>query len=417
MPREAVCARASSEWYLCYLMTKSLVIVESPAKATKIGKILGSDYVVESSVGHIRDLPANASEVPAEHKGKSWASMGVDTEHDFEPVYVINSGKKKTVATLRKLLKGVDELVLATDKDREGEAIAWHLLQVLNPKVPVKRMVFGEITDKAIQEAIDNTIELDERMVDAQEARRILDRLYGYELSPVLWKKVNPGLSAGRVQSVATRIIVERERERMAFVSANYWDLDAQLSKQGTPAFESKMSALSDSRLASGKDFDQRGPADGAMTSNGWDQPRAEALQAGLADADFTVTSVETKPYRRKAAGNRSRPRPCSRMPAGSCASRPSGRCRSPSGCTRTATSPTCARTRRCCPTPRSTRRAPRSPRSTARTTCRTHHASTPRSPRTRRRRMRRSVPRATRSGPRRRYAMSWAPRNGGCTS
>ena len=280
-------------------MTKSLVIVESPAKATKIGKILGSDYVVESSVGHIRDLPANASEVPAEHKGKSWASMGVDTEHDFEPVYVINSGKKKTVATLRKLLKGVDELVLATDKDREGEAIAWHLLQVLNPKVPVKRMVFGEITDKAIQEAIDNTIELDERMVDAQEARRILDRLYGYELSPVLWKKVNPGLSAGRVQSVATRIIVERERERMAFVSANYWDLDAQLSKQGTPAFESKMSALSDSRLASGKDFDQRGQLTRDDVER-LDQPRAEALQAGLADADFTVTSVETKPYRRK---------------------------------------------------------------------------------------------------------------------
>jgi DNA topoisomerase-1 len=280
-------------------MSKSLVIVESPAKATKIGKILGPDYVVESSVGHIRDLPANAREVPAEHKGKPWASMGVDTEHDFEPLYIVNPDKKKTVSTLKKVMKGVDELILATDKDREGEAIAWHLLEVLQPKVPVRRMVFGEITDQAIRHAIANTIELDERLVDAQEARRILDRLYGYELSPVLWKKVNPGLSAGRVQSVATRIIVQRERERMAFTSASYWDLQAQLRKAGSAPFESRMTALGQARLAQGKDFSQ----DGRLTTQGvdrLDETRAAAIAEGLADAEFRVASVETKPYRRK---------------------------------------------------------------------------------------------------------------------
>ncbi|WP_108665934.1 type I DNA topoisomerase [Euzebya rosea] len=287
-------------------MAKSLVIVESPAKAKKIGGILGSDYVVESSVGHIRDLPANAAEVPAEHKGKPWASMGVDTENDFEPVYVVNPDKKKTVSTLRKLMKDADELVLATDKDREGEAIAWHLLEILKPKVPVRRMVFGEITKAAIEEAIANTIDLDTRLVDAQEARRILDRLYGYELSPVLWKKVNPGLSAGRVQSVATRVIVERERERMAFVSADYWDLAAKLRKPdaddavaGNAPFDATMMALDGKKLASGRDFAQ----DGTLTSREverLDQVRAEALADGLDGTDFTVSSVETKPYRRK---------------------------------------------------------------------------------------------------------------------
>ena len=287
-------------------MAKSLVIVESPAKAKKIGGILGSGYVVESSVGHIRDLPANASEVPAEHKGKPWASMGVDTENDFEPVYVVNPDKKKTVANLRKLMKDASELVLATDKDREGEAIAWHLLEILKPKVPVRRMVFGEITKSAIEEAIAHTIDLDERLVDAQEARRILDRLYGYELSPVLWKKVNPGLSAGRVQSVATRVIVERERERMAFVSAEYWDLQASLIKPDQAAdavsnapFDATMVALNDAKLATGRDFAQ----DGTLTSKGverLDQVRAEQLAEALEGADFTVSSVETKPYRRK---------------------------------------------------------------------------------------------------------------------
>ncbi|CAN5284122.1 type I DNA topoisomerase [soil metagenome] len=280
-------------------MSKSLVIVESPAKATKIGKILGPDYIVESSVGHIRDLPANAAEVPAELKGKPWASMGVDTEHDFDPVWVINPDKKKTVANLRKLMKGVDELILATDKDREGEAIAWHLLEVLQPKVPVRRMVFGEITDAAIKNAVRNTIAMDDNLVDAAEARRILDRLYGYELSPVLWKKVNPGLSAGRVQSVATRVIVERERERMAFVSADYWDLSAQLTKEGSAPFASSMNGLDGKRLATGKDFDQRGQLVGKDVTR-LDQTQAEALSAGLVDAPFTVTSVETKPYRRK---------------------------------------------------------------------------------------------------------------------
>jgi DNA topoisomerase I len=287
-------------------MPRSLVIVESPAKASKIGKILGSDYVVESSVGHIRDLPANAREVPAEHKGKPWASMGVDTEHGFEPLYIVNPDKKKTVTTLKQKLKGVDELILATDKDREGEAIAWHLLETLKPRVPVRRMVFGEITDQAIRHAIDNTTELDERLVDAQEARRILDRLYGYELSPVLWKKVNPGLSAGRVQSVATRVVVERERERMAFREASYWDLLAALQKPeadrealGGAPFESRMTHLAGTRLAQGRDFSQQG----VLTTGDvvrLDEPRARAIADGLADAGFRVAATETKPYRRK---------------------------------------------------------------------------------------------------------------------
>jgi DNA topoisomerase I len=277
----------------------SLVIVESPTKAAKIGKILGPGYIVESSVGHIRDLPANAKEVPAEHKGKPWASMGVDVEHDFEPIYVVNPDKKKTVSTLKQKLKGVDELVLATDKDREGEAIAWHLLEVLQPKVPVRRMVFGEITEQAIRHAIANTIELDERLVDAQEARRILDRLYGYELSPVLWKKVNPGLSAGRVQSVATRMVVERERERMAFVSASYWDLEATLVADGAAPFDARMTALGDARVAQGRDFSTTGQLVGSGVVR-LDEARARAIAAGLEDADLRVASVETRPYTRK---------------------------------------------------------------------------------------------------------------------
>ena len=206
-------------------MSNALVIVESPAKAKKIQEYLGSDFTVESSIGHIRDLPRNAADVPKAFKGESWARTGIDVDNGFKPLYVENRDKKDHIRLLKNLLKDADELYLATDEDREGEAIAWHVIEVLNPTVPVKRMVFHEITSSAIQAAVESPRELDRKMVDAQEARRILDRLYGYEVSPVLWKKVMPQLSAGRVQSVATRIVVERERERMAFIEASYWDV------------------------------------------------------------------------------------------------------------------------------------------------------------------------------------------------
>ena len=202
-----------------------LVIVESPAKAKTIGGYLGAGYVVEASIGHIRDLPRNAADIPPKYKGEAWARLGVDTDHDFEPLYVVSPDRKQQVSKLRALVKDADELYLATDEDREGEAIAWHLVETLNPKVPVRRMVFHEITPSAIAAAVAAPRDLDDNLVDAQETRRILDRLYGYEVSPVLWKKVLPGLSAGRVQSVATRMVVERERERMAFRSASYWDV------------------------------------------------------------------------------------------------------------------------------------------------------------------------------------------------
>ena len=208
---------------------RRLVIVESPTKARKIASYLGSDFVVESSRGHIRDLPRGAADVPAKYKGEPWARLGVDVDHGFEALYVVSPDKKSTVTELKGLLRDVDELYLATDGDREGEAIAWHLLETLKPKVPVRRMVFHEITESAIRAAAEDPRDLDTDLVDAQETRRILDRLYGYEVSPVLWKKVMPKLSAGRVQSVATRVIVSRERERMAFRSAGYWDVSAVL--------------------------------------------------------------------------------------------------------------------------------------------------------------------------------------------
>src|SRR5450756_704403 len=206
---------------------RTLVIVESPAKARTIAGYLGAGYTVEASVGHIRDLP-QPSELPAEMKKGPFGKFAVDVDNGFTPYYVVDADKRKKVAELRRALKGADELLLATDEDREGEAIAWHLLEELKPTVPVKRMVFHEITREAIQRALANPRELDERLVDAQETRRILDRLYGYEVSPVLWRKVRQGLSAGRVQSVATRLVVERERERMAFRAAEYWDLRAE---------------------------------------------------------------------------------------------------------------------------------------------------------------------------------------------
>jgi DNA topoisomerase-1 len=219
------------------------VIVESPAKARTIAQYLGGDYVVESSIGHIRDLPSSAAEIPAKYKKEKWARLGVNIEADFEPLYVIPSAKSAQVKKLRDLLKDADELYLATDEDREGEAIAWHLLEELKPKVPVKRMVFHEITKEAIQRAQENTRDIDTALVDAQETRRSLDRLYGFEISPVLWRKVGPGLSAGRVQSAATRLVVDRERERLAFVSAVYWDLTAELGAE-KETFQARLARL-----------------------------------------------------------------------------------------------------------------------------------------------------------------------------
>jgi len=241
---------------------RRLVIVESPTKARKIAGYLGSSYIVESSRGHIRDLPRAAADVPAKYKSEPWARLGVNVDADFEPLYIISPEKKSTVTELKALLKDVDELYLATDGDREGEAIAWHLLETLKPRIPVKRMVFHEITEAAIRAAAEDPRDLDIDLVDAQETRRILDRLYGYEVSPVLWKKVAPKLSAGRVQSVATRIIVSRERERMAFRSAGYWDVTAELDAsvsdpQASPAkFTAKLNSVDGRRVASGRDFD-----------------------------------------------------------------------------------------------------------------------------------------------------------------
>ncbi len=286
------------------------MIVESPAKAKTIKGYLGPGYVVEASVGHIRDLPNGAAEVPAKYKGQPWARLGVNVDHDFEPLYVVNSDKKDQVKKLKSLLAESDELLLATDEDREGEAIAWHLQEVLKPKVPVRRMVFHEITKDAIREAVNNPRDLDQKLVDAQETRRILDRLYGYEVSPVLWKKVMPRLSAGRVQSVATRLVVERERERMAFRTAEYWDLTATFATTAGGAadsadpgtFGARLSAVDGRRVAQGRDFG----ADGELKAAGasaqtlqLDEPTARALAESLADTDFSVRSVESKPYRR----------------------------------------------------------------------------------------------------------------------
>ncbi len=273
------------------------MIVESPAKARTIAGYLGRDFAVESSVGHIRDLPSRAEDLPEEYRGTPAARMAIDIENHFRPIYVVPPLKKKVVATLKQALKNASELYLATDEDREGEAIAWHVLEVLKPKIPVKRMVFHEITPKAIAEAIDNWRELDTKLVEAQETRRVLDRLVGYEVSPILWRKVMGKLSAGRVQSVATRLIVERERARMRFRAAEYWDLDATLVADGT-AFPATLSVLGGQKLASGKDFD---PDTGALTSDGavaLDAAAAHALVDQLADASFTVASVESSDWK-----------------------------------------------------------------------------------------------------------------------
>ncbi len=282
------------------------MIVESPTKARKLAGYLGSSYIVESSRGHIRDLPRAAADVPAKYKSEPWARLGVDVDHDFEPLYIISPEKRSTVSELKGLLKDVDELYLATDGDREGEAIAWHLLETLKPRIPVKRMVFHEITEPAILEAAAHPRDLDIDLVDAQETRRILDRLYGYEVSPVLWKKVAPRLSAGRVQSVATRIIVQRERDRMAFRSASYWDvvaeLDASVSdpKASPPTFNARLTSVDGMRVATGRDFDSLGRLRKADEVTVLDEARATELAAGLRGAQLSVASVEEKPYTRR---------------------------------------------------------------------------------------------------------------------
>ncbi len=288
---------------------RPLVIVESPTKAGKIAGYLGSGYVVEASVGHIRDLPRNAADVPAEHKGAPWARLGVDVDNSFEPLYVVSPDRRQQVTRLKQLVKDASEVFLATDEDREGEAIAWHLVDTLKPRVPVRRMVFHEITPEAIARAVANPRELDTALVDAQETRRILDRLYGYEVSPVLWKKVLPKLSAGRVQSVATRIVVERERERMAFTAADYWSLDGVFtvpgnggagSDAGEPTtLRARLVSVDDSRVATGRDFD---PATGRVTGDvvHLDEAGARGLAARLEGRQVTVSRVDEKPYRRR---------------------------------------------------------------------------------------------------------------------
>jgi DNA topoisomerase I len=274
------------------------VIVESPAKAKTIAGYLGKEFVVESSIGHIRDLPHSAAEVPAAQKQEPWARLGVDVDHDFEPLYVVDPKKRAVVTDLRNKLKTAGELLLATDEDREGEAIAWHLIEVLKPKVPVRRMVFHEITKPAIERALEETRQIDDRLVDAQETRRILDRLYGYEVSPVLWRKVMKGLSAGRVQSVATRLVVERERERIEFQAAEYWDIVGTFDPGG---FDARLVAVDGRKVAQGRDFARTGEL---ITTDAvqLDEPTARGLALALADTAFAVRSVERKPYTRRPA-------------------------------------------------------------------------------------------------------------------
>ena len=294
-----------------------LVIVESPRKARTIAGFLGKGYTVESSIGHIRDMPDKAAEIPTKYRGEAWARLGVDVDHDFEPLYVVNSDKKQQVTKLKQLLKNADELLLATDEDREGEAIAWHLMEELKPRVPAKRMVFHEITPEAIAQAVASPRDVDQGLVEAYQTRRVLDRLYGYELSPVLWKKVMPQLSAGRVQSVAVRLVVDRERERIAFRPAQYWDLEAEFAKAAAEAeleaagdvtsFTATLVTVDGRRVAQGRDFNSVGELRGADAAGEDGRSRllhldgaaAAALRDRLAGASFSVKSVERKPYRR----------------------------------------------------------------------------------------------------------------------
>ena len=283
---------------------KSLVIVESPTKTKTIKKYLPKGYVVDSSMGHIRDLPSSAKEIPAKYKKESWSNLGINTEERYDPIYVVPSGKKKIVTKLKKLLKESDELILATDEDREGEAISWHLTELLKPKVPVKRMVFREITKEAIQKALNNFRDIDMNLVHAQETRRIVDRLAGYTISPLLWKKIAPGLSAGRVQSVAVRFLVERERERMKFRSATYYDLKALLTKENDKnRFNADLSHLNDKRLASGKDFDENtGKLKKPDSVVLLDAEKAGELRDLLNQAEWKVSNIEVRNQKRNPA-------------------------------------------------------------------------------------------------------------------
>ena len=329
---------------------QALVIVESPAKAKTIAKYLGKGFCVEASIGHVRDLPQGAKQIPAKYKKEPWSNLGVNVNDEFKPIYVVPPGKTKHISFLKDLLKKSDALYLATDEDREGEAISWHLLEVLKPKVPVYRLVFHEITKDAIQKALEEPREVDEGMVRAQETRRILDRLYGYEVSPLLWRKVRPRLSAGRVQSVAVRLIVQRERERMAFVSGTWWDLLGTFAKQSGQSLEAPLMSVSgrkDSRRV--KTFD---------STNGKSQkPRAHAPRRArlpatwqIAHSNRRVQSVtncrrQTLHYQTLRAVYHEHT--CSRKPTASSASPPAGHdAGGPKSCTKTATSPTCVLTR-----------------------------------------------------------------------
>ena len=276
---------------------KRLVIVESPTKTKTISKYLPKGYEVDSSMGHIRDLPSSAKLVPAKYKKESWSSLGINPDDRYFAIYVTPPDKKKIVKRLKDKLKGVDELILATDEDREGEAISWHLLEVLKPKVPVKRMVFREITKEAVQNALENTRDIDMNLVYAQETRRILDRLAGYTVSPLLWKKIAPGLSAGRVQSVAVEFIVQRERERMKFRKGTYYDLQAMVQKEGDQSqFKADLTHVDSKRVASGKDFDEN---TGKLKKPGsvvlLDETQADSLVSQLKRADWKVSDVDVK--------------------------------------------------------------------------------------------------------------------------
>ena len=275
----------------------SLVIVESPAKARTIGKFLGRGYIIEASIGHIRDLPNGAKEVPAEHKKEDWAYLGVNVTKNFEPIYIVPKEKTQQVKKLKDLLKGAKDLYLATDEDREGEAISWHLCEVLKPKVPVHRLVFHEITESAIREALKTPRKIDQDMVRAQEVRRIVDRLYGYDVSPLLWRKIGKGLSAGRVQSVAVRLIVERERQRMAFRAATYWDLMATFAKSNGESFQAQLMSIGEKRIPSGRDFD---PATGQLKEPNClllNESQAADLAVKLRSGAAKVAELEDKPY------------------------------------------------------------------------------------------------------------------------
>ncbi|HEX3599696.1 MAG TPA: type I DNA topoisomerase, partial [Lacipirellulaceae bacterium] len=278
----------------------ALVIVESPAKAKTIGKFLGAGFTVEASIGHVRDLPQGAAQIPAEFKGEPWSNLGVNVNDNFTPIYIVPPGKSKQIKLLKDKLKGADALYLATDEDREGEAISWHLLEILKPKVPVHRLVFHEITKDAIQAALQSPRDVDNGLVRAQETRRILDRLYGYEVSPLLWRKVRPKLSAGRVQSVAVRLIVERERERMAFVTATWWDLIGKFAKTNNQELQADLVSVDGRRIPAGKDFDS---TNGKLKNNELmllDGPAAAELAERVRNGTFRVANVEDKPYTSK---------------------------------------------------------------------------------------------------------------------